>query len=150
MLLTLVVGCRGSDTGGGKDPEDKAVADGNDQARLLLDSEGVLAEGGNWVVALNWRALKHSDYIQADLVFATKDRLRPISIRDLKIDPQMPTMGHGTVTEDQTYHQSPDAPWLWRVDGIFLVMAGPWIIHVDAVVDDVKDSALVPVQVPEE
>ncbi|MBI3295934.1 MAG: hypothetical protein HYZ71_14505 [Deltaproteobacteria bacterium] len=88
-------------------------------------------------VARNYSSVRLS-LSAAEGVVATTD--------EITIDPQMPAHGHGTSTDDQviTIESSQSV----RVEGIYFVMGGAWVIHLSAKVNGKTDTALIPVEVP--
>ena len=116
--------------------------------RLTGDAEGILSKAGHFVVKLEWPGgAKAEQYIQARLAFATASRVRPDSVTGIVFDPQMPSMGHGTATEDQVITAVGDSVWDFKVDGVYFIMDGPWEINVTAVVNGQLDTAAIPVEV---
>ena len=68
------------------------------------------------------------------------------SIESVTFDPQMPSHGHGTFVDDQVV--TIESPQKVKVDGVYFIMGGPWVIHFTAAVNGKTDTALIPVDVP--
>lgn len=116
---------------------------------ILSPSEGVASKNSKFVAKLEWLSgPKAEDYVKAKLTFALADRSAPKAIKDIKFDPQMPSMGHGTSTIDQKIELDATIPYVAVVDGIYFIMGGPWEIRVTATVDDATDTVAIPVDVP--
>jgi hypothetical protein len=112
------------------------------------ENEGVLSRAGHFAVKIEWPAgAKAEEYIKARLTFATGARLKPASVTGIVFDPQMPSMGHGTVTDDQVLTSVGDSGYEFQVAGVYFIMGGPWEIDVTAIVNGQMDTAAVPVEV---
>lgn len=72
----------------------------------------------------------------------------PKSVTEMDIDPWMPSMGHGTYRGDQKITAIDPALGLFRVDGLYFTMGGPWELRIDATVNGTKDRVLLSVGIP--
>jgi hypothetical protein len=68
-------------------------------------------------------------------------------IRDVRLTPWMPSMGHGTYTDELTVTPIPDEAGKFRVEGLYFIMGGPWEIKISAMIGEVKDTARLEVNV---
>jgi hypothetical protein len=89
-----------------------------------------------------------NDYSTALLSFELADQAKIETVEVVGFDPQMPSMGHGTETEDQEFLPVLDRPDQIEVKGIYFIMGGPWLIHVDARVNGALDRVDIEVRVP--
>jgi|GEM_PF-588330 len=148
FTIILLPSCASSIEAQGEKPLDRSQ--GTPPVKLTGDAEGVMSKAGHFVVKLDWPdGAKAEQYIKARLAFATADRFRPETVTDIVFDPQMPSMGHGTATEDQVISAVGDGrpAWEFQVDGVYFIMDGPWEINVTAVVNGLMDTAAIPVDV---
>ncbi len=142
FAVVLLSSCASSIEAQGVKPADKPTL------QLTGDAEGILSKGGHFVVKLTWpEGAKAEQYIKARLAFATAARFRPETVSGIVFDPQMPSMGHGTATEDQVVSAVGESVWDFQVDGVYFIMGGPWEINVTAVVNGQLDTAAIPVEV---
>jgi hypothetical protein len=89
-----------------------------------------------------------NDYSSAMLSFELPDQAKIESVEVVSFDPQMPSMGHGTETEDQEFVPVADRPDQVEVRGIYFIMGGPWVIYLDARVNGELDRVEIGVRVP--
>lgn len=132
-----------------KPPEVNPDSDDKPNATVFSLTEGTISKKGHFVAKLDWLSnLKAETFVHAQISFATKNRQKPRSVKNIIFDPQMPSMGHGTSTEDQRMTQDNELTYVFKVDDIYFIMGGQWEIRVTATVDDVDDMATFPVEVP--
>lgn len=128
-------------------PKDDATSD--DAAPVLKTDEGVLSRNQKFIAKLDWASNpKAEDYLKVFITFSTANRMAPSSVSDVIFEPQMPSMGHGTATDDQIVTADASLAYVYRVDGIYFIMGGPWEIRLTATVDGSIDTAVIPVDVP--
>jgi hypothetical protein len=86
--------------------------------------------------------------VSAKLTFLASNGLPAQSVSNIKFNPWMPSMGHGTSTADQRITAVTGTTNEFLVTGIFFSMGGDWEIQVTATVDGTTDQAAIAVSVP--
>lgn len=86
--------------------------------------------------------------VKAKFTVRLPDNSVPQQVSDIDIDPWMPSMGHGTYRGDQKVTSTDPATGSFEVQGMYFTMGGPWELRIDAVVNGVKDRALLSVDIP--
>lgn len=159
-FVSPLAGC-GSSKGGGDDrqptpneptqtPATKPAAKPPDQDDQTLFSltEGTTSTNGLFVAKLEWTSdVVAESFVNAKLTFASRDRKVPQAVTDIVFDPQMPSMGHGTSTEDQKIVEDV-VHYAFKVSDIYFIMGGKWEIRVTAKVDNTIDTVTFPVNIP--
>ncbi|MEN9835446.1 MAG: YtkA-like [Pseudomonadota bacterium] len=103
----------------------------------------------HYTAKLDWQsALAARTPVTAKLTFVGAAGAPAQSVSDIKFNPWMPSMGHGTSTADQRITALPGSSNEFLVTGIFFSMGGDWEIQLTATVDGVSDSAAIAVSVP--
>lgn len=121
----------------------------DNSAKIFLDGEGVSSKKNKFFAKLEWLGgPKADDYSKAKLVFSTSEKTKPNSVSTIVFDPQMPSMGHGTATDDQVISAEESSSNSFVVDGIYFIMGGRWEVRVTATVDGVTDLVAFVVDVP--
>ncbi len=111
--------------------------------------DGVLSKDEAFSASLAWlQGPVANDYSKAQLVFTSADGEPATNVAEIIFDPQMPSMQHGTATDDQVITAADDSQHRFVVDGIYFIMGGPWEINVTATVNGRRDTAAIPVDVP--
>lgn len=87
------------------------------------------------------------EYNTAALLFKNTNHANANTVTNIVFDPQMPSMNHGTHTDDQEIVQNPDTTDAFTVNGVYFIMGGPWVVNITATVDGVRDTASIPVDV---
>lgn len=77
--------------------------------------------------------------VSATLTFLTPTGNTLQSVTDVEVSPWMPSMGHGTYTDDQEITPLPGRPGAFRVSGLYFIMGGPWEIRITATVNGIQD-----------
>lgn len=116
----------------------------------------VTATNGNGSSALNhytakldWQSpLAARTPVSAKLTFLASNGLPAQSVSNIKFNPWMPSMGHGTSTADQRITAVSGTSNEFLVTGIFFSMGGDWEIQLTATVDGTIDQAAIAVSVP--
>ena len=109
--------------------------------------ESVLASGRLFSVALEWNTpLVAEDYLDATLRFTEPNGAPAEEISAVEFIPEMPSMGHGTVMDEQTVTAT--GVGVFHIAKIYLIMGGEWVITVKAKINGKADTALITVQVP--
>lgn len=138
--LSLVTAC-GQD---GKDPRSEPVPQKESGEAAGIAEKYTLSQAKVFGIKWTWVGEPKAEVpAHASLTFATPDGAPPASVAEIVIDPWMPSMGHGTYTDDQTIAPVPGMPGAYLVDGLYFIMGGPWEIRVSAVVNGVKDGVTV-------
>jgi YtkA-like len=99
-------------------------------------------------VTWSWdTAVKAETFVNAEVTFITPEGKAPDSVVDIEIDPWMPSMGHGTATDDQQISPVIGSPGKFKIKGIYFIMGGPWEIRLKATVNGSADRAALKVGV---
>jgi hypothetical protein len=91
--------------------------------------------------------VKSESLLEAEFSLVPPSGQSLISIENLKIEPWMPSMGHGTSTREQKILPVGGQLGKFKVSGIYFIMAGPWEIRLTATVNGIPDKASLKVQV---
>jgi hypothetical protein len=122
---------------------------GTPKKAAVAAAEPGLAKDGHFRVSLTWLTeLKAETYLQAKLRFSVPSGAAVTEVKDLKFDPWMPSMGHGTVTDEQTLTLEAGQADTILVDRVYFIMGGAWDVRLDATVNGQADSATLSVEVP--
>ncbi len=105
--------------------------------------------GQAYILEWTWTsALVALGSVKAQFTVRLPDNSVPQKVSDIEIDPWMPSMGHGTYRGDQKVTSTDPATGSFEVQGLYFTMGGPWELRIDAVVNGVKDRALLSVDIP--
>lgn len=91
--------------------------------------------------------VKSEQLLEAEFTIVPPTGQSLSSVENLKIEPWMPSMGHGTSTRDQKISPVDGQLGKFKVSGIYFIMAGPWEIRLTATVNGTPDKAFLKVQV---
>ncbi len=99
-------------------------------------------------VNLTWEKGPVADkFSTAKLLFFDKNDASLKGVKMISFVPDMPSHGHGTSMDDQKIVSGKE-PNEIRVENVFFVMGGPWVITVTAEINGQTDTAEVSVDVP--
>ncbi len=118
-------------------------------AVMPASTEGVASKNGTFFLKMDWTTgPKSAATSAATLSFYDANHHQAISVDSVAVVPWMTTMGHGTAMKDQKIVPVAGQVGHFTIDGIYLIMGGPWDIRVTATVNGSVDTATVAVTAP--
>jgi len=121
----------------------------HNKADAPASTEGVASKNSTFFVIMDWTTgPKSAATSAATLSFYDANHHQPISVDSVAVAPWMTTMGHGTSMKDQKIVPVAGQVGRFTIDGIYLIMGGPWDIRVTAKVNGSMDTATVAVTAP--
>jgi hypothetical protein len=125
-------------------PEPKTTAE-----KIFLADEGVEADNGAFSVKAEWVAgPSATEENRLKLVFATRERSLPSSTKIEKFLPWMTVHGHGAPMRSIKVTANKEHENVFLVEGLYLIMSGPWDLFITAQINGKPGKATVKVEVP--
>lgn len=145
VLLALGCGSKSESTEPGAEPPPQQSDNVAAAASVPVD---IWSARSTFGLAWSWVSpVKSENLLEAEFTIVPPPGQSLISVENLKIEPWMPSMGHGTSTRDQKLLPVGDQLGKFKVSGIYFIMAGPWEIRLTATVNGTPDKASLKVQV---
>lgn len=145
VLLAVGCGSKSESTEPGAEPPPPQSDNVAASASVRVDAWSARSTFG-----LNWSwisPVKSENLLEAEFTLVPPTGQSLTSIESLKIEPWMPSMGHGTSTREQKISPVDGQVGKYKVSGIYFIMAGPWEIRLTATVNGSPDKASLKVQV---
>lgn len=144
LLLGLSIKCGQEKKAGGDSPT--PVTDGGKSANGA--DQGTPSDSKLFRVIWNWESEpKAETKVRASFTLSPYQEAVPSSFTQVEVEPWMPSMGHGTYTDEQKLTPIADRPGAYQVEGLYFIMGGPWEIKVSASLSGIRDVARIRVNV---
>jgi hypothetical protein len=149
IAIVCAAACGKSSKGAEPAPTTTDPGNGTNSSSQSASPAKITSVGQAYIMEWTWTSpLVALGSVKAQFTVRLPDNSVPQKVSDIEIDPWMPSMGHGTYRGDQKVTSTDQATGSFDVQGLYFTMGGPWELRIDAVVNGVKDRALLSVEIP--